>query len=105
VKDVAHLRSIFIDEVNKMQQLILRINAPLKRKKKAIARYGCMDAFTMVGIDTLTEVEKKYGTPVDWASIPRKELVPDMAKYWSRKRYFKYVVWLANFQSTQKNSR
>jgi hypothetical protein len=105
VRDVAHLRSIFIDEVNKMQQLILRINAPIKRKKKAIARYGCMDAFTMVGIDTLAQVEKKYGVPVNWAIIPRKELVPDMAKYWSRKRYFRYVVWLANLQSTQKNSR
>jgi hypothetical protein len=103
VKDVAHLRDIFMAEVQKIQQLIMHTNAPLKRKRKAIQRYSCMDAFTMVGIDTLAEVERKYGLPVDWASIPRRELVPDMARTWSRKRYFKYVVWLSNLSfKTQK---
>jgi hypothetical protein len=102
VKDVAHLRTIFISEVNKMQGLIMQIDAPTRRKKKAIARYGCMDAFTMVGIDTLAEVEKKYGVPVNWSAVPRKDLVPDMAKYRSRKRYFKYVVWLANLYRDKK---
>jgi hypothetical protein len=104
VRDVAHLRDIFMTEVRKIHQLIMQTNAPLKRKKKAIARYGCMDAFTMVGIDTLAEVEKKYGHPVDWKSIPKKDLQPDMARYWSRKRYFKYVVWLSNLDRNQEVS-
>ena len=95
-RDVDQLRQIFMTEVRSMQDLILQIDAPMKRKKRAIARYSCMDAFTMVGIDTIAEVEKKYGYPVDWKSIPRRDLVPDMAKYKSRKRYFKYVVWLSN---------
>lgn len=96
VRDVAHLGEIFMAEVRKMQNLVMQIDAPSKRKKKAIARYSCMDAFTMVGIDTLAEVEKKYGHRVDWKSVPRRDLVPDMAKFRNRIKYFKYVVWLGN---------
>lgn len=102
VKDVDHLRSIFMSEVRKMQQLISQIDAPLKRKNKAIARYGCMDAFTMIGIDTLAAVEKKYGKPVDWKSVARKDLVPDMAKTKNRLKYFKYVVWLSKYEVRSK---
>ncbi len=98
VRNVNHLRDIFMKEVNIMQELIMQINAPLKRKKNIIARYSCMDAFTMVGIDTLVEVAAKYGEPIDWKSVARRDLVPDMAKYRSRKRYFKYVVWLSNLK-------
>jgi hypothetical protein len=102
VRNIDHMREIFMNEVHKMQDLMMQINAPLKQKKKIIARYSCMDAFTMVGIDTLAEVEKKYGGPVDWKSVTRRDLVPDMAKYQSRKRYFKYVVWLSNLKFVNK---
>lgn len=95
VRDVAHLREIFMAEVRKMQQLIMQLDISLARKKKIIERYGCMDAFTMVGIDTLHRVAKKYGEPIDWKAIPKSDLQPDMAKFWSRKKYFKYVVWLS----------
>lgn len=96
VKDVAHLREIFMAEVEKMQGLIMALPLPLKRRRKTISRYSCMDAFTMVGIDTLAKVEARYGQPVPWKSVTRRDLVPDMATTWSRKRYFKYVVWLSN---------
>jgi hypothetical protein len=99
VRNVSHMRGIFMTEVHRMHDLIMQIDAPVKRKKKVIARYSCMDAFTMVGIDTLAAVEKKYGHPVEWKSVTRKDLVPDMAKYQSRKKYFKYVVWLSNLRS------
>jgi len=95
VRNVAHLRDIFMKELQQMQQLVMQIDAPLKRKKKIIERYGCMDAFTLVGIDTLDRVVKRYGEPIDWKAIPKKDLQPDMAKFGSRKRYFKYVVWLS----------
>lgn len=102
VRNVAHLREIFMSEVSKMQDLMLHIDAPVRRKKKAIARYACMDAFTMVGIDTLAATEKKYGYPVNWASVSRKDLVPDMAKTTNRKKYFKYVLWLSNLPFKKK---
>lgn len=99
VNNVSHMRDIFIAEVHRMHELIMQINAPQKRKKKIITRYSCMDAFTLVGIDTLAVVEKKYRHPVDWKSVTRQDLVPDMAKFQSRKKYFKYVVWLSNLNT------
>ncbi|MDB5232579.1 MAG: hypothetical protein JWN76_3384 [Chitinophagaceae bacterium] len=95
VRDVSHLREIFIAEVKNMQQLIMQIDSSLKRKKKIIARYGCLDAFTMVGIDTLERAAKKYGEPLNWISIPKKDILPDMAKFVNRINYFKYAVWLS----------
>jgi hypothetical protein len=98
VRDVAHLRDIFIIEVRKMQQLMMQLDVPLKNKKNIIARYGCMDAFTMIGIDTLAAVEKQYGKPIDWKTVSRKDLVPDMAKTKNRLKYFRYVVWLSKLR-------
>jgi hypothetical protein len=99
VKDVDHLRALFLSEAKKMQGLIMQIDAPFKRKKKAMDRYGCIDAFTMVGIDTLAEAEKKYGKPLEWISIPKKDILPDMAKFWSRKRYFKHVLQISKLKN------
>ncbi|HEX6913896.1 MAG TPA: class 1 isoprenoid biosynthesis enzyme [Chitinophagaceae bacterium] len=107
VWNVRHLRDIFMSEVERIQTLILQLDVSIAGKKRIIRRYACMDAFTMVGIDTLDEVEHLYGQPVDWKSVPRRQLVPDMAKYKSRKRYFKYVVWLSNlpFRAKRKTER
>ena len=96
VDNVDHLRRIFMNEVRRMQDMILSLTISSKQKKKILSRYACMDAFTMIGIDTIAAAEHKYGLPMKWMEITRKDLVPDMARFINRKKYFKYVVWLSN---------
>jgi hypothetical protein len=104
VSSMQQLRELFLAECSKMQQLILTTDAPLKRKRKMTDRYAVMDAFTLVGIDNLIAVEKKYGQPIPWESIPRKELVTDMEYFSNKMKYLKYIFWLSNFSQKTQNT-
>jgi hypothetical protein len=92
VERMEQLRSFFLQESTTMQQLIHQTDAPVGRKRSMIRRYAVMDAFTLVGIDNLTEVEKKYGQPIPWSSVPRRELVTDMAYMRNKMKYVGYVL-------------
>jgi hypothetical protein len=92
VDSMQQLRNLFMEESARMQQFIHQTDAPAKRKRKMIRRYAVMDAFTLVGIDNLAAVENKYGQPIPWTSVPRRELVTDMAFLRNKLKYVGYVV-------------
>jgi hypothetical protein len=101
VENMGQLRALFLTEHARMQQLILRTDASARRKKKMMRRYAVMDAFTLVGIDNLCAVEDKYGQPISWESVPRRELVTDMAFFRNKIKYLKYIFRLSRVEKVK----
>lgn len=95
VNNISQLRSIFITECSKIQELIMQLNCNTKRKKHIIRKLTCIDAFTLYGINQLQDAENKYGQPIDWPSVTRKELIIDMEINANRWKYIQGAIRLS----------
>ncbi|MDB5223645.1 MAG: hypothetical protein JWN83_2312 [Chitinophagaceae bacterium] len=102
---VKNIREFFLDECTRLHAMVMACDVPLKNKLRTIQRMSILHAFTLTALDYLQETENKYGAPVDWKSVPRREMVTDMAKNKNRIKTVRYMRELSNLipnQSTMK---
>jgi hypothetical protein len=95
---IAQAKAIFLQECSKLHQSILACNAPLNLRIKTIRRMAILHSFGLVSIDLLQATENKYGTPVNWQQVLRKELVTDMALWSNKLKTLQYANWLAKLR-------
>ncbi|MDQ6609271.1 MAG: KTSC domain-containing protein [Bacteroidota bacterium] len=89
-------REFFIDECTTLHTMVMACDVPMKNKLRTIQRMSILHAFTLTALDHLQETENKYGAPVDWKNIPRKEMITDMWKNKNRVKTVRYMKYLSN---------
>lgn|GEM_PF-669265 len=102
---IKNVREFFLDESMQLHEKVFACDVPLKNKLKTIQRMSMLHAFTLTALDHLLETENKYGAPVDWKAVPRREMVTDMVKNKNRiktVRYMKYLGKLLPNESSMK---
>lgn len=92
---IAQVRQFFLDECKKLHALVRSCNTTEKNKKNTIRRMSILHAFTLTALDQFQQTEDKYGRPIDWKAIPRKDMVIDMAKNSNRFKTIRYMKWLS----------
>ena len=93
---VKNARQFFLDECTKLHAMVMSCDVPIKNKVRTIQRMSILHAFTLTALDHLQQTEDKRGTPVDWKSVPRKEMVTDMAKNSNRIKTVRYMKYLSD---------
>ena len=94
---VKNIRQFFLDECLLLHQKVLACNASLKNKLRTIERMSMLHAFTLTALDNLQQTENKYGAPVNWKAIPRKEMITDMWENKNRLKTVRYMKYLSSF--------
>jgi hypothetical protein len=94
-ESIKQVRDFFIGECHVLHSMVRACPASDKNKKRTIRRMSILHAFTLTALDQFQLVESKYGRPINWKSIPRKEMVIDMAKNSNRWKTVNYMKWLA----------
>jgi hypothetical protein len=92
---VKNTRTFFIDECTKLHAVVMACDVPLKNKLRTIHRMSILHAFTLTALDHLQEAENKYGSPVNWKTVPRREMITDMWKNKNRLKTVRYMKWLS----------
>jgi hypothetical protein len=92
---IQQVRDFFLGECHVLHSMVKACNTSEKNKKNTIRRMCILHAFTLTALDQFQETEQKYGRPIDWKSIPRKDMVIDMAKNSNRWKTVNYMKWLA----------
>ena len=92
---VKNVRQFFLDECLHLHEKVFACDVPLKNKLRTIRRMSMLHAFTLTALDHLQETENKYGAPVNWKTVPRKEMITDMWKNKNRLKTVRYMKWLA----------
>jgi hypothetical protein len=98
-------REFFIDECIKLHAMVMACNVPVKHKSRTIQRMSILHAFTLTALDHLQKTESKYGTPVEWKTIPRKEMITDMWINKNRIKTVRYMKWLGKLLPNEKNMK
>ena len=93
--DIAQVRQFFLVECTNLHAMVMACNTSLKNKLKTIRRMSILHAFTLTALDQFQQAEDKYGKGVDWKTIPRKDLVVDMALNKNRFKTVRYMRWLS----------
>lgn len=93
---IKKVREFFIDECTKLHAMVMACDVPTKNKLRTIQRMSILHAFTLTALDHLQETENKYSAPVDWKSVPRKEMVTDMVKNKNRLKTVRYMKYLSD---------
>lgn len=93
-ENIAAARQFFLDEVAKLHKMIRSVHTAPENKIKTIRRMCILHAFTLTALDHLQHTETKYGLPINWHTIPRAEMVTDMAKNHNRLLTLRYMKWL-----------
>jgi hypothetical protein len=88
---IKEVKDFFINECEKLHALVMRCDETKKNKLQTIRRMGILHAFTLTALDNLQQTENKYGAPVDWKNIPRKEMITDMWKNRNRLKTVRYM--------------
>ena len=91
---IKNVRQFFLDECTKLHSIVMACNVPDKNKLRTIQRMSILHAFTLTALDHLQLTENKYGAPVDWKNVPRKEMITDMWKNKNRLKTVRYMRWL-----------
>lgn len=91
---VKQTRQFFIDECTKLHAIVMACDVPLNNRLNTIKRMSILHAFTLTALDHLQEAEAKYGTPVEWKALPRKDLITDMWKNKNRLKTVRYMKYL-----------
>jgi len=94
---IAQVRNFFIEECNRLHGYVLACDAKPKHQLNTIRRMSILHAFTLTALDQFEETEKKYGRPIDWKALPRKDLVIDMALNRNRFKTVRYMKWLSRY--------
>lgn len=89
------VKDFFLDECRKLHSLVRQCSATKQDQENTIRRMSILHAFTLTAIDQLLETEARYGRPIDWKAVPRKDMVIDMAKNSNRWKTVKYMKWLS----------
>ncbi len=98
---IKNVRDFFLDECTKLHAIVMACDVHKKNKLKTIQRMSILHAFTLTALDHLQETENKYGVPVDWKNIPRKEMMTDMWKNKNRLKTVRYMKYLSNLIPNQ----
>jgi hypothetical protein len=98
---VKNIREFFLNECTKLHGMVMACDVPHKNRLRTIQRMSILHAFTLTALDHLQETETKYSPSVDWKSVPRKEMVTDMAVNKNRLKTVRYMKWLSNFVPNQ----
>ncbi len=93
---IKHGRNFFLDECRILHNAVMQCNSSNQNKLNTIRRMSLLHGFTLTALDQLEETEKKYGAPVNWKNVPRKDAVIDMALNKNRYRTLKNIKWLAD---------
>jgi len=93
---IKNVRQFFIDECTRLHAMVMVCDVPLKNKLRTIQRMSILHAFTLTALDHLQETENKYGAPVDWKNVSRKEMITDMWKNKNRIKTVRYMKYLSN---------
>ena len=102
---IKNVREFFLNECMRLHEKVFACDGSLKNKLRTIQRMSILHAFTLTALDHLQDTENKYGAPVDWKSVPRREMVTDMAKNKNRIKTVRYMKWLSKLlpnESTMK---
>lgn len=91
VKTIAELKDIYKGEVTTLHRLIRQLNQPLAVKNNIILRLTPINAFGMVALHRMAEIEQASSSPISWKDLPRKKLIFDMAFWSNRFLYLKYM--------------
>jgi hypothetical protein len=92
---IKQARKFFINECRILHAAIMKCNASKQNKLNTIRRMSLLHGFTLTALDQLEETEKKYGAPVNWKLLPRKDVVIDMALNRNRFKTLRNIKWLA----------
>jgi hypothetical protein len=92
---IQQVRDFFVEECQKLHSLVRACKASESNKNRTIRRMSVLHAFTLTALDQFKRTEEKYKPPIDWKSVPRKDLVIDMAINSNRWKTIKYMKWLA----------
>lgn len=92
---IAQAKDFFLEECKALHDLIRATPTTEKNKISTIRRMSLLHGFTLTAIEQFQKTEDKYGRPVDWKSIPRKDLVIDMALNRNRFRTLHNIKWLS----------
>ncbi len=102
---IKNVRKFFLEECMNLHEKVSACDAPIKNKLRTIQRMSILHAFTLTALDHLQETENKYGTPVAWKSLPRKDMVTDMAKNKNRIKTVRYMKWLSKVLPNESNMK
>jgi hypothetical protein len=102
---VKNVRQFFLDECLLLHEKVFACTVPLKNKLRTIQRMSILHAFTLTALDHLQQTEDKTGVPVDWKSVPRKDMVTDMAKNKNRTKTVRYMKWLGKLIPNESNMK
>jgi len=92
---IADVRKFFLDECTILHAMVMACDTTIRNKLNTIRRMSILHAFTLTALDQFQQTENKYGKGVDWKSVPRKELVIDMAVNKNRFKTVRYMKWLS----------
>jgi hypothetical protein len=92
---IQQARQFFINECRILHATIIKCNNSRQNKLNTIRRMSLLHGFTLTALDQFEELEKKYGAPVNWKTLPRKDVVIDMALNKKRFKTLKNIKWLA----------
>jgi len=98
---IKNVRDFFLNECLRLHEKVFACDVPLKNKLRTIQRMSILHAFTLTALDKLQVTENKYGAPVDWKSVPRNEMVTDMAKNKNRLKTVRYMKYLSSLLPNQ----
>lgn len=94
-ESIQQVRDFFLGECHILHSMVRACHTSETNKKNTIRRMSILHAFTLTALDQFQQTENKYGRPIDWKSIPRKDMVIDMAQNSNRFKTIRYMKWLA----------
>lgn len=97
VNAIAELKEIYTKELTNLHGLIRQLNLPKHSQQKIINNLTPINAFGMVGLHRMAQIETSAKGKVDWKNLPRKALVFDMAFWSNRILYLKYMQEISTY--------
>lgn len=94
---ISQVKQFFLDECFKLHSMVMSCNTSKKNKLNTIRRMSVLHGFTLTALDCLQQTEDKHGLPVNWKTVPRREVVIDMALNKNRFKTLKYIKFLGSY--------
>jgi hypothetical protein len=95
-ESIEQVRNFFLGECHVLHSMVRACDTSDKNKQNTIRRMSILHAFTLTALDQFKQTENKYGRPINWKTVPRKDMVIDMAKNSNRWKTVKYMKWLSD---------
>jgi len=98
ISSITELKNIYVNEIEKLNLLIRNLSLKKRKQNKINDYFAVINAFGLLGIHKLLEIEKKYSNKADWKNIQRKELIFDMDNLKNKLLYMKYFFVTSKIQ-------